>query len=175
MSPIGIIKNSKLINWWNSLSCLFFTLLGSLLPFIISILLVRLFGGPWDDWMLYFKHGEFSIYSAGLLTTSIYVLLKNENKGKFIFGLLITFLIASAVIVAAILLADLGSLNLIKMNATSTIDQPFLFVITLILFVVSVFFYGYSLLEENVLIGTNSRNELQADYEELAKKYNKEQ
>ena len=167
MSIKKTLKSSKREHWKDTCSCLFLTMIGNLAPFWVSFLLILLFG-QWAGWLEFFRHGEFFIYSASLLTSTLYlVIYKSSQKYKMTNILLFALLFISAVLFAGVTVEGLLS----TLSIPIPMNVKFLFFSSLILFVFSVFLFFSINLFENIRTSPDTAKIAETDYKDLENKF----
>jgi len=163
MKLISILKSEKFCPWWDAFICLLFTLVGSLAPVWIGAILVRLFS-RWAGWFAFFSHGEFSIYSAAFLASTLYLMAKGSKpKAKILFPVI--GLLLSAVLFAGVTSQDIFS------SENITIDQNFLFNISWPLFFCSIALFFSTNVSENIRLAANISEVARQEYNKLDKNF----
>lgn len=114
----------------------FYTVLGVILPFILSFLAITLLG-KYDRILEFLDQGQFLLFAAGLFTTSIFLFGENEksikrNYDRFFNASAIWLLIISSALYAMIYLVYI--LN----NPEIQLNLWFIRVISFMLFIIAV-------------------------------------
>lgn len=133
-SFIWTLKNTTKLNWTESLTWLMYILLGSLLPVYISIIILCILKQPFG-FTDFTGHAEFGIYSATILASSAYVVLKDFRNRPFprraIFGgIIVLGLITASAIYATVTIAD----KIAILRDFFPLDQKLIMCFSLILF-----------------------------------------
>ncbi len=145
MSIKKMLKSSTREHWKDASFCLFLTLIGNLAPFWVSFSLSQLIG-HWTGWLGFFRHGEFYIYSASILTSLYLVAYKSSQKYKMTNVLLVVLVGISAVLFAGVTIEGILS----TLSITIPINVGFLFFSSFIIFLISVFLFFSLNLFENI-------------------------
>lgn len=156
--------------WCETSKWLFYTLVGSLLPVWGSCLLLKLFSQT-IQWVDFFKHGEFALYSAAIITPAIYLILKEKFNIPFlsrhVCGLLaLAFLISSTLIFAGV------TVIAVNQNIQRPIlNESFLVITSIVVFCLSVFLAFFITLADNIITQEDLREVRQRDSEKLEKEF----
>ena len=97
------LLESRKNDWWESFVWIGFVLLGSLAPIYVSTLVLLIAKQPFGL-VDFAGHGEFSIYSAALLATCCYLVLRDSKKPfplRHVFGFLVFFVLLTATAIFA--------------------------------------------------------------------------
>lgn len=160
MGIIKVLRSSKWEHWRDAFNCLLFTLVGSLVPVYGGAILIRLFS-RWASFSVLFQHGEFSIYSASLLTSTLYLTVKGSKEIKATIIWPIIGLLLSAFLFAGVTTKNIFSSEKI------ILDQEFLFYFSLVLFSFSALSYFVANLCENVRTSLDIRSSAEEEYKGL--------
>lgn len=137
MSLISDCKSIRALHWKEGATWLPFTVIGGLVPFWGSVLLILLFD-KWKGFGIFFQRGEFIIYSAPFLAFTLYTFFKERKSPSFKKSLrwFAAFSIIG-VLVAMTLFAGVTSKYLVP-NMNITINFGFLCNFSLCLYLSSV-------------------------------------
>jgi len=146
MSIRKTLKSSRREHWKDAFIYLILTMIGNLAPFWVSFSLSLLIG-QWTGWLGFFRHGEFYIYSASILTSILYlVVYKSSQKYKMTNVLLLVLVAISAVLFAGVTIEGILS----TLSIPIPINVGFLFFSSFIIFLISVFLFFSLNLFENI-------------------------
>lgn len=158
-----IRESPKYQPWFEALDCLLYALVGNLMPFYIGALLFRVALFQWTGWLVFFRNGEFSIYSASFLSSTLYLMHKSP-RGKI--KVLIPWL---CLVVATALFACVTLRNIYQNNII--LDELYLFRFTLILFIISIILFYITNVIENRRLTTDLRKLSQQHFEAFRKSF----
>jgi hypothetical protein len=165
---------SRLAIYWGTLVYFSWTVIASLIPLWLGLLMFIAYGHSWT-WSLFYEKGEFYLYSTAYLANAIYLVRKqNAKEGGMHF--IVTLSAALLLAIAAALYASLNTSQII-FGHNSGFTHPFLFISSLVLFGISIIFSLYALivdfdpskLPSNETVQLSQVNELERelDLEEL--------
>ncbi|QYR20981.1 hypothetical protein KZ483_25110 [Paenibacillus sp. sptzw28] len=121
---------------WKSTSLwIFYTLLGSLIPTWGGIVLLVIFN-KLQDWSVFYKNGEFILYSAGLLAPALFVLIREAKRPGFQFMAIISVIM---LLLTGLLYSAIALFGFKIIQSDIKINMGVLAKISLFLFVLSVF------------------------------------
>jgi len=166
MAIIKTLRSSKWEDWKEALTCLLFTFVGSLVPVWGGAILIRLFS-RWTGWFEFFRHGEFSIYSASLLSSTLYLMVKGtkELKATIIWPII-------GLLISAFLFAGVTSKNLFSSDKI-ILDEQFLFNFSWPLFSFSVLSFFFINLFINIHTSADVKKMAEEGYENLESNFDK--
>lgn len=142
MNLIRMAKASNFDHWRRGFYWLLAMGIGTMLPVWGGFLILSALGEK-PDIAFFLSHGEFYIYSASLLSASIYIIVKRFGvELSFIFSLIL-------IISSAILYAIAVSVEFLGVG--KKIDENFLIISTAVIFPSSLFLAFTSKVKENIL------------------------
>ena len=142
MWSVNFFKQSKLSHWGKAFPKLIWTLIGTLLPVMGGAILLKLFS-QWQGFNVFFKHGEFAIYSAAILTGSFFIFINNFRENSFL--VIVNFLLLLS---AVLFYAGVQSKEILTINIP--FDTVFLRNGTFWIFIIAVILSYLGNLFENV-------------------------
>lgn len=111
------------------------TLFGNLLPLLLGLLFYAANINQWTGWDIFYGDGQFYLYSASLLTSSVYIFftfkIRNTGLNSILF-FISSFLLLIVSIFYAFKLAD------------SNNNEPFLRYSSILVFITTIGIYYYS-------------------------------
>lgn len=164
MDGFTILKEAKGAHWKEGAFCLFFTLVGALIPVWGGAILLKIFSS-WNGWFEFFKHGELAIYSASLLTSTLYLMVKSGRGFKGSIILPILGLLVSAFLFAGVLSVD------ILASTTVSIDEKFLMKTSWPVYVLSVLGFYFANVCENVRLTTDVQDVAYREFNEFESRF----
>jgi hypothetical protein len=146
-----------------------FAVLVGFMPIWLAVLLVFLISGHAPNWLDFVVHGEFAIYSAGLIATSARLISKDTESGPFVHREL--FILATIVGTAI----SVGLYVTIKaatyLHVENTINQDFIWRFSFPLLLVSLAFAFLVFLLDNQRFNANVRAITKRQEDELEEKF----
>jgi len=144
MEAVDTLRSSKWNHWKDTLVYSFLTLGGNLAPLWVSVLLILLYK-HWEGWTGFFKNGEFYIYSASLLTSTLYLLFFKSTKRNGLIGALL----GAALLISAVFFAGVRLKGILS-GYDLPINEDLLRYSSFFLFVISAFSFFLTNLYENI-------------------------
>jgi hypothetical protein len=157
--------------WWETAKWLFYTLAGSLLPVWGSCLLLKLFSQK-IQWTDFFRHGEFALYSAAIITPAIYLILKEKFNIPFLRRHLCGFLAFSFLIFSTLIFAGV-TIIAVNQNVQRPVvlNESFLVHSSIVVFCLSVFLVFFVTLGDNLITQEDLREVEQRSGKKLEKDF----
>jgi hypothetical protein len=167
---IFAIRSASFRIWFQTLQWLGYNLLGSLMPIWGTYFLLRLHHQQFylNDFV---KHGEFALYTAAFLTPALQLVVTNIRNAKYVLGTG-TVLFALAGLVVAV---NIYSGVAVGLPSPQQIDEHFLFLVSVILFLSSLAFAFLVTLIEYQVANPNPRKSEAEDSRELNERFSEKQ
>lgn len=158
MDLVSELREATHSHWKDALLWSFLVVVGSLLPLWGGALLFQLFGS-WPGFTFFLSHGEFYIYSAAILSPTLYTLHSIYRVNVF------TVLSYVILLSSAILFAGTASRHTADLQVT--VDEQFLRMSSVVLLSYSVVFTFLTKVAENVKRVPDLAKMKQDDFEAL--------
>jgi len=104
------------------------TCFGALFPLIAGIVITRFFN-EWHGWGIFWKHGEFYLYSAAFCTHAAYELYSNKRSTvdfqSIVFWIAIIALVLSGILYAAVAASIALPVGVVSVDATLLSETSF--------------------------------------------------
>lgn len=135
---VSALRSTTREHWSDSGYWLLYAAVGSLFPILVGVLLQR-FIVRHIEWNDFTRHGEFALYSAGLLASAFRLVLRDPGEAPFVHRQLFGLMATAGLFIAAVLYS--GVTAVIDLSKTPILpDMEFLRDTTLVLFGLSVTF-----------------------------------
>ena len=156
--------------WRETGSWLFYTLTGILLPVWCSCLLLKLFSQK-IQWIDFFRHGEFALYSAAIITPAIYLILKEKFNIPFLRRHLCGFLAFAFLIFSTLIFAGVTVIAVNQNVQRPVLNESFLVRSSIVVFCLSVFLVFFVTLGDNLITREDLREVEQQSSKKLEKDF----